>query len=116
MITLYYCFGLLFYLLIFLYVFFYKEVDHKIHRLKIEKEKTGYMSNEYKLHLAVNALKMLFLSYSAVGLFSPYGLFFFGIIVLLLLSTTIKWNYRIRKGIYFIILVILFIILYDYFK
>ena len=90
MITLYYLFGLLFYLLIFLYVFSYKEVDYKIHRLKIEKEKTGYMSNEYKLHLAVNALKVLFLSYSAVGLFSPYGLFFLGIIVLLLLSTTIK--------------------------
>ena len=116
MITLYYYSGLFFYLLIFLYVFFYKEVDYKIHSLKIAKERTGYMSNEYKLHLAVNALKMLFFSYSAVGLFSPYGLFFFGIIILLLLSITIKWHYRIRKGIYFIILVILFIILYDYFK
>lgn len=115
MITLYYYFGLFFFILISLYIFAYKEIGYKIDILKAEKEKTGYISNEYKLHLAVVALRMLFLSYSIIGLFSSYMIYFFAITVLIFITQT-KWHYQIKKIIYFIILVILFIILYDYFK
>lgn len=115
MITLYYYFGLFFFILISLYIFAYKEIGYKIDILKAEREKTGYISNEYKLHLAVSALKVLFFSYSIVGMFSSYTIYFFAIVVLMFITQT-KWHYQIKKIIYFIILVILFIILYNYFK
>ena len=115
MITLYYCFGLLFFQLLALYIFGYKEIEHKIDILKAEREKTGYISNEYKLHLVVSALKVLFLSYVIVGLFFYHMIYFLAIAVLMFITQT-KWHYQIKKAIYFIILVILFIILYDYFK
>ena len=115
MITLYYCFGLLFFQLLALYIFGYKEIEHKIDILKAEREKTGYISNEYKLHLVVSALKVLFLSYVIVGLFSHHTIYFLAIAILMFITQT-KWHYQIKKAIYFVILVILFIILYDYFK
>ena len=115
MITLYYYFGLLFFQLVALYIFGYKEIGYKIDILKAEREKTGYISNEYKLHLAVSALKVLFLSYVIVGLFSYHTIYFLAIAVLMFITQT-KWHYQIKKAIYFIILVILFIVLYDYFK
>ena len=115
MITLYYLFGLLFFLLISLYIFAYKEIGYKIDILKAEREKTGYISNEYKLHLTVSALRVLFFSYVIVGLFSYHMIYFLAIVVLMFITQT-KWHYQIKKAIYFIILVILFIILYDYFK
>lgn len=115
MITLYYYFGLLFFLLISLYVFGYKEIGYKIDILKAEREKTGYISNEYKLYLTVSALKVLFFSYVIVGLFSYHTIYFLAIAILMFITQT-KWHYQIKKAIYFIILVILFIILYDYFK
>ena len=115
MITLYYCFGLLFFQLVALYVFAYKEIGYKIDILKAEREKTGYISNEYKLHLAVSALRVLFLSYVIVGLFSYHTIYFLAIAILMFIIK-IEWHYQIKKVIYFVILVILFIILYDYFK
>lgn len=115
MVTLYYYFGLLFFLLTFFYVFAYKEIGHKIDIIKLEHEKTGYMSNEYKLYLAVGSFKILFFSYAIIGLFSSYTLYFFAIMILMSIIQ-IKWHYQIKKIIYFLILVILFIILYDYFK
>ncbi len=115
MITLYYCFGLLFFQLVALYIFGYKEIGYKIDILKAEREKTGYISNEYKLHLVVSALKVLFFSYVIVGLFSYHTIYFLAIAILMFIIK-IEWHYQIKKAIYFVILVILFIILYDYFK
>lgn len=115
MITLYYCFGLLFFILISLYIFAYKEIGYKIDILRTEYTKTGYMSNKYKLHLAVYALKILFVSYATMGLFSYHMIYFFAVIVLMFISQA-NWHYLIKKIIYLLISVILFIILYDYFK
>lgn len=115
MITLYYLFGLFFFLLISVYVFSYKDIDYKVDVLRAEWKKTGYIPNEYKLHLVVAVLKILFLSYVIIGLFSYHTIYFLAIAVLMFITRT-NWHYQIKKAIYFIILAILFIILYSYFK
>lgn len=104
--------GLLFLFLLILYVLAYKDVSYKVELFKAERERTGYISKEYKLHIIVSLFKILFFCYAFIGMFTNYSKYFFIIVVLILVTST-KWHYQINKIIYFIISCILFSILFS---